>query len=71
MNKKEKAEVLKTYRNIIETIKTNTTTDLITAMSNGTVNVPIEEYERITKLIESLIDLYSANGYEYFQRTLK
>lgn len=71
MTKKEKAQVLQTYRDIIETIKTNTTTDLITAMSNGNVNVPEEEYQRITSLIESLVDLYSANGYELLQRTLK
>ena len=71
MTKKEKAQVLQTYRDIIETIKTNTTTDLITAMSKGNVNVPEEEYQRITSLIESLVDLYSANGYELLQRTLK
>ena len=71
MTKKEKAKVLQTYRDIIETIKTNTTTDLITAMSGGNINVPEEEYQRITSLIESLVDLYSANGYELLQRTLK
>lgn len=71
MTKKEKAKVLQTYRDIIETIKANTTTDLITAMSSGNINVPEEEYQRITSLIKSLVDLYSANGYELLQRTLK
>ena len=33
--------------------------------------IPEEEYQRITSLIESLVDLYSANGYELLQRTLK
>ena len=71
MTKKEKATVLSEYRQIIETIKTNTIADLIAAMSSGNITVPPEEYERVTNLIESLINLYSANGYEMLQRTLK
>jgi len=71
MTKKEKTNVLSTYRDIIETIKENTVADLITAMSSGDLDVPETEYERIASLLKSLIDVYSANGYELLQRTIK
>jgi hypothetical protein len=71
MNKKEKLVVLRTYQDVIETIKQSVITDLVTAMSSENLNIPSEEYERITSLLGSLIELYGANGYELLQRTIK
>ena len=71
MTKTEKTKVLRTYQDIVETIKTNVATDLITAIASGKVEVPEEERERLVSLLTNLIDLYSANGYELFQRTIK
>jgi hypothetical protein len=71
MNKKEKTNILRTYQDVIATIKQSVITDLVTAMSSEKLNVPPEEYERLTSLLGSLIDLYGANGYELFQRTIK
>tara|TARA_B100000700_G_C14942752_1_gene807594 strand:+ start:72 stop:287 length:216 start_codon:yes stop_codon:yes gene_type:complete len=71
MTKTEQTKVLKTYQDIISTIKENVTSDLITAISSGNLEIPESETERLTSLITSLIDLYAANGYELFQRTTK
>ena len=71
MTKTEQTNILKTYQNVITTIKENINTDLITAISSGNLEIPDTETERLTSLINSLIDLYAANGYELFQRTMK
>jgi len=69
MTKTEQTKILKTYQDIIATIKLNVTTDLITAVSSGNLEISESETERLTSLVNSLIDLYAANGYELFQRT--
>ena len=71
MTKTEKTKVLRTYQDIVETIKTNVSTDLITAISSGKLEIAETEKERLVSLLTNLIDLYSANGYELFQRTIK
>ena len=71
MTKTEKTKVLRTYQDIVETIKTNVSTDLITAISSGKLEIPETEKERLVSLLTNLINLYSANGYELFQRTIK
>jgi len=67
----EQKVILQTYRDIVSGIKTNTITDLNTAFSDGTLSFPEEERERFFVLLGTLIDQYSANGYEALMRITK
>ena len=63
-----KNTILQTYRDVIGMIKSNLITDLSTANGTGKINIPIEEFERLTLLTESIVDVYAANGYEILQK---
>ena len=63
-----KNTILQTYRDVVGMIKSNLITDLSTANGTGKINIPIEEFERLTLLTESIIDVYAANGYELLQK---
>mgnify|MGYP003654151274 CR=1 FL=1 len=60
-------QILSTYRNIIEMIKTNLVRDLATANSTGAIAITSTDLERISNLTGTFIDLYAANGYEMLQ----
>ena len=61
--------ILKTYTQIIGMLKENVAKDIVTAVSQGTINIERVDLEKLLALQESLIDTYSANGYELLQRT--
>ena len=60
----QQQQILSTYRDIITMIKVGIVRDLIEANSSGTINLTALDLERTTKLTETFIDIYAANGYE-------
>jgi len=61
-------QVLSTYIDIIDLIKTGLITDINTAISNGTLDIDEMTSQQLLSLVDTLVSTYSANGYEQLQR---
>ena len=59
-----------TYREIVELLKMNVSTDLQTAIAQGEITVDEEEVPRLIQLLQSLIEVYAANGHELLERVV-
>ncbi len=65
MNKKK---TLKMYLDIISVIKSELANQLVTANSQGKINIERNELERLISLMQSSVETSGANGYEALSR---
>lgn len=64
-------QVLSTYIDIIDLIKSGLVTDINATISNGTLDIDERTSQQLLALIDTLVSTYSANGYEQLQRITK
>ena len=64
-------DILSAYADTQDALKKGVARDLVEGFTTQAVNVEVEEQARLLQLLETLIEQYSANGYEYMARILK
>ena len=71
MTKNERQKVLQHFQDIAASIRIGVTSDIVNAAAQEQIEISDEQLPRLVSLVQTLIDTYSANGYEQLQRVIK